>query len=712
MRIIDDEFNISNYIKGDTSDTIDTVTDANVDIAIKWSIDSIRVIILPTNNLIDLENQWVKFNQMIKKNRRESDWKSLELFGMTNQDHYDKIKSSILKMDIDSGLDDFMNESYVMLNPADSYYNFDSINYTTEDVSKARTWAKESDRFIILPTRTLNELESLWDSYNSMIKKHKRESDWMSSEIFGISNMHHYEYLKSQFIKDDIGRSDVEDYGSFIEGVTVSDSIRYFNNVAKNESVSNIVKSLLEMTVQNHTIYEEVITNNIISSTINDFECLTGSNDSDVNYGDLPYFSPEEMLGMGVFSDNPADNFYGVLADNNDICNISSKTWFENYKWAYNGFETDLSIMNSDWVNKVSELTFNLKSIVELNDDNAIRSRKQSILELGWNPEIEFNCKNRCKVKEMTMYKMNIPRYNKIINLESFTSSSNPRTILEQSKSNIHPVYVVLTEGSTVISSAIKTKTRSIYSHVSISLDSTLENMYSFGINDNGLKGGFRKETIKDLDDNSKIRVYAFFVDSESYKKLTDMLDNLKDNIKKTTYSYSNLFTYLFNIPYNKDWSLVCSQFVDRCLKLVDMDISGKDSSLVPPSEIDDGMKKSNKIYSIFYGMVKNYNSSRMNKLVDALISKTPALTEHCEIYYENEAMFITSIITNINNISALYEMKNHMDIVKNSTTKSILENILFDSINIIPYTRFTLKNETTSLKSVTNLIEKFVESI
>ena len=122
-----------------------------------WSRDAMRVIILPTDSLEDLENDWIAFNSMIKKHRRESDWKCIELFGATNQDMYERYKSEYLKADIPNYTDSYM-ESYIdTIN--DDYYRLNQVNYTTVEVEKARKWGAESNRAIILPTRTLPELE-------------------------------------------------------------------------------------------------------------------------------------------------------------------------------------------------------------------------------------------------------------------------------------------------------------------------------------------------------------------------------------------------------------------------------------------------------------------------------------------------------------------------------------------------------------------------
>lgn len=691
----------------------------------EWAQDAIRTIILPTDDLNDLETQWNDFNSMIKKNRRESDWKSIELFGMTNQERYEEIKNNLLSRDIDNeieghiypidGNDEPLDESYIDLNPADSYYNPDAINYTSKDVEKAKEWAKESNRTIIVPTRTLEELESIWDAYNLMIKKHRRESDWVSLDLFGLTNLKHYEYLKAQFLREDIDRNKEYDY--MIENSTVKDIKGYVNSICLTESVSDIADTMLKLVRPNKTIYEELIINNIISDAIeryNGFDNIRNTANS--TCGDMPYMSPEEMIDMGVFGQSPIDNYYGSIADNILINeDITVKEWFDMYKAEDDGFITEMRYLSSDWVNKLRELTFGLKKMIESKaDENTINARKQSILELGWNPDIEFSDKARKVAKESFINRSISKSHNtKIIDLREF--DANPidnLSILESSNKKLNPVFVVMTEGKSRFSGIIKTITHSIYSHASISFDYTLEKMYSYAIK--GDTNGFREENIKNTPITSKIGVYVFFVSDEVYKKIVDMVEMFKNNKDKTKYSYKNLITYLFNIPYNNDWKMVCSQFVDRCLKVAGIDISGIDSSLVSPAELDKDLKNEKRIYHVYEGLWTKYKPSKIKNVVDSLMYKAKPLKEN---NYDDlsEESFINAMSKNSSNLTGLYELEG-LDNNLSSIYKKIVEEVVFDSIDIKPYCEnieCDKSNTTnTSLPYVSKLIKEFIKPI
>lgn len=701
--MLDDEFMVANYMSGNNSRQHMDASMSAVEQALQWSADAMRTIIIPTDNLYDLDTQWIKFNEMIKKNRRESDWKSLELFGMTNQQHYEYLRHKLLDKNIKDKIDNYINppvqeddepiisESYIDLDPADSYYNPDIIRYGTDAVEKARKWAEESNRTIIIPTRTIDELESLWDGYNMMIKKHRRESDWMSLDLFGVTNLKHYEFLKSQFLRDDIQKS--KDYEFAIESMTTHDISRYFKSVALNESVSDLSKSLLEAATCNNSMTDDMIIGNVITDIVDDYgDTISSSPTVDIPYGDMPFFDPNEMIDMGVFGQSDPENFFGAVADNSMINDtVSVKEWFDMYQAMSDGFYTEFAQYTSDWIHKLRELTYGLKAIEKSGDEKSINARKQSILELGWNPAIEFSNQARLLAREMAQDRMSkLNHMTKIIDLTGFRTDDYQNMSFNEDNTTVpqlFPVFVIVTEGKSIISPIIKKVTKSKYSHASISFDPLLREMYSYGINGsiNGMKGGFVIENISEMDVGVSVGVYVFFVSKNIYDRLQNEIQKFKDNIQNCFYSYKNLFTYIFNIPYNTDWNMVCSQFVDRILKSVDIDITHKDPSLVAPSTIRKSLNDSNRIYNVYKGLASKYDGVKVSKLIESLRKRIKPLKEN-RSYYNDQPRYINDIINNIENIPVLLELQSFSYVVKNKNIKSILENILFDSINIQAY--------------------------
>ncbi len=695
-------------------DDIPTVNDNKshtpVDDIIEWSKKNMKTAIVPTDYLEDLEKQWIEFNSMPLDHRRQSDWKSIELFGLTNMDRYNQIKSDILNRDIDNeiegdfdfGSDDnteYMNESSdVSLDFTDYYYDTDGVSYTTADVEKAVKWAEESSRIIITPTRTLDELESLWDSFNSMLNRHRRESDWMSLECFGITNLRHYDYLKSQFLKDDINNKTELDIIGMTENASIigdsaSISKKYFEEACKTETPNSIAKRLLMMKIRNNTFYENMITDNAISDVMDTYDGITyNSPFTDIPFGDLPLIAPQDMIDSGVFASNPELNYYSAIADNSMLDEtMPVSEWFEMYRANFDGFYTEFGSYMGKWVNKVRELTFGLNAIKESGDEKAIAARKQSILELGWNPEVPFDKKNRIMAKNITMTKMSeasVPT--RFIDIRGYYSNRNI-SVLEsiENKDKLNPIYIVLTEGKNIFSNAIKNITKDIYSHASISFDSTLRKMYSFGIHgsSNGKRGGFVEEDVTRSPEKSKIAVFVLFVKDKEYNIIKNMVESMKNNIAKTAYSYKNLMTFLFNTPYQTDMKMICSQFVDRCLKLCGIDITRKDSSLVSPHDLKVSAKKNKSIYSVYEGLANQYNSDKIKSVISGISIKANPIKENSKHYTKDE--YIYEVINSIGDIDKLNSLRPHMESVlsKESNEYKLIENMVFAGITAVPYT-------------------------
>ena len=696
LNILDDEFMVSTHIYGKRA--ANRINNTSISSAIEWANDAMRTIIIPTEDLQDLEDQWVKFNSMIKKHRRESDWKSIELFGITNQDHYEQIKSKLLKRDIDNDIEAdhyLITEGGIDLDFTASYYDTNVVNYTSLDVEKAIKWGEDNSRIIIIPTRNLEELESLWDAYNGMIKKHRRESDWMSLEVFGVTNMKHYEYLKSQFLRQDIRSNDAEMYNIIENATPIQDSVElmhtYLKEACKTSNGISIANKLLALCLTDKGVYENMLTDNIVSDVMDMYDGIVSNVPSiDINYGDMPHLTPDEAIDTGVFSSIPSNNFYGVIADNQMLTDkISVAEWFEMYRAHFDGFYTEFASYMPAWVQKVRELTFGLTALESTGNKDAIAARKQSILELCWNPEIPFNDIGRL----MSKYKINQcmeanSANTRFIDLRGMISTKDIPIIESSTSKDLKPIYVILTEGKRLISKAIKMVTKDIYSHVSISFDYTLKKMYSYGIDQspNGVKGGFIEESIDRIPIGSRIRVYTFFVKPEDYNTVLNTVSDLQGKIKQTRYSYKNLFTYLFNVPYNNNLNMVCSQFVDRCLKLCGIDLTNRDSSLVSPHDIKDAMTSNRSIFTIYEGLSTKYDSDRVGKVINSLLDTAKPIKESIRRYTPRD--YVHNILSAAGDIDHLNMLKPYAESVldKNSIEYRVIKDMIFVSTEAVVY--------------------------
>ena len=148
----------------------------------------------------------------------------------------------------------------------------------------------------------------------------------------------------------------------------------------------------------------------------------------------------------------------------------------------------------------------------------------------------------------------------------------------ESVNQNDVPVYIMLMHTGTALANAIKTATGAKFSHSSISFDTSMRNMYSFGrkFANNPFIGGFKKEDIQSPFFKAHDVVYALYVvfctkrEVELMKRRLDYFIQRNDEFK---YDFTGLIKNYFGIEDNPEHKWFCSRFV------ADIINSGKPSS-------------------------------------------------------------------------------------------------------------------------------------
>ena len=133
-------------------------------------------------------------------------------------------------------------------------------------------------------------------------------------------------------------------------------------------------------------------------------------------------------------------------------------------------------------------------------------------------------------------------------------------------------IYIVISQTGTALSRLLKFITGAKYNHASISLQSDLETMYSFGRTNpyNPFHGGFVTEsphygTFKRFS-GTKVEVLSISVSDGQYINLKQMLEGMAKNKKRYHYNYLGLFLAGAKIHYKQATSYYCSEFVKEML--------------------------------------------------------------------------------------------------------------------------------------------------
>lgn len=557
-----------------------------------------------------------------------------------------------------------------------------NLSYSDDDIDDAKDWSEDSNIIIILPKDTIDELEDEWTNWQRMTKRQQDLSDEKSLQIFGITNYEHYVGLKSKLY----GNKFDDDYSDDIYITTEDTKLKFLNKEKDdNKEVCSIKDSLKrELAAEepnllsissllislNNKGYGD---NNITNESLN---YLNNKRKSNILINTFPFFDYEEVNELGIYNIDKNKNYYKETADNKflDDNKIPTKRWIEEYVLISKGIVSENTESYTRlWIDKLNELYMDYNYIKENGTESQINSRKQSILELGWNPEINFSIENRIKassrMRNIIESKYNMFSIEDISFLSENKFSDNIIQEADNTTDTLYPVYIVLSYTYTTIGKIITKITNSIYSHASITLDYSLNRLYSFNMSNKG----FSLENIKDYlkqNDNSRIVVYCIFLKKKDLTNLKLKLDQFLANIEYTSYSIANLFSVLLNKPLQRANSMICSQFVDFILKSINVNITNKVSSLVTPKDFTKINNK--KVYKVYEGLIKDYNENKVSSVIRRLMKKAKYINE--SVIYEqfiNKYKVINTSKEVIDNYKSQYSALKHVR--TNSENKGII---------------------------------------
>ena len=230
--------------------------------------------------------------------------------------------------------------------------------------------------------------------------------------------------------------------------------------------------------------------------------------------------------------------------------------------------------------------------------------RNESADEFGYDsPEVEDDAFGGEEVRffnrEESYPTSTLDEEQQILTLDDPARFMNEATAnTKSSYKKLYPVYINLFSNNTVFGKLIKTVTGSPYTHATIGLDSTMNNMYSFsGIPYNTaplfLCSGFVRESIWSpaFTRCAFFHTYVTFVDKEGRDKIQKKINNFIKNYDKYDYNTPGLFEYYFGATNtkhhdeNKKSMWFCSEFVTACVNASD-EVEGFEDIMQSPEDL------------------------------------------------------------------------------------------------------------------------------
>ena len=170
-------------------------------------------------------------------------------------------------------------------------------------------------------------------------------------------------------------------------------------------------------------------------------------------------------------------------------------------------------------------------------------------------------------------------------------------------------IYIVLTYTGTILSKIVKIYTKKEYSHVSLSLDENLNEMYSFGriYAYNPFIGGFVKESIeygtfKRFHKKIKTKIYALEVNDKQYEKIKRMINNINNDKSNYRFNMIGLMAVAFNLRIKRKNCFYCAEFVKHILDNSNLTMSLPD--IVRPEDFE----RISDLKEIYSGKLEEYS--------------------------------------------------------------------------------------------------------
>lgn len=179
-------------------------------------------------------------------------------------------------------------------------------------------------------------------------------------------------------------------------------------------------------------------------------------------------------------------------------------------------------------------------------------------------------------------------------------------------------VYIVLTHTGTLLSKIIKFFEKDEFSHVSLSLDNQLKEMYSFGrLNPkNPFIGGFVHESINHGTFKrfkyTRTKIYSLDVTEEQYITMKNQINYIKQNRNNYKFNIIGLFAVGINKKIKLKNAFYCAEFVKYILETSGVEVELPD--MIKPEDF----KNFENAKEIYNGKLKDYNVEKL-KLIDKI---------------------------------------------------------------------------------------------
>jgi len=593
-------------------------------------------LIYPVDNIDELNTLWNQFMCQPKQVRKKANIYSHDIFGMDNYDHYMALRDYFANDRIHYIDPIPVDENTILQTKEKNVYNHVAAMYkkahetvlsesaiSDSTVNEAKELAKDYGVAIVYPCEDMDSIDNLIGEYYAMSDKDRAVSDAICNKYFNTDNeqlyykLKHKEYTLRESVSPDRVKSNALSFAK-----------KYMKKIITYEEPKVVMETAFKLynlleTDLDKKLFEDSITKDIADREVMNNEIV----DMDTIYNDLPYFTADRMIDLGVFSGTT--NCFDTIADNTVLEDGTTvEDWFDAYR---NNQINYLKEHNLARIHTLERLYSDLQELEESGDIDKINSRKQSILELGWDPEVDFSPENRAindkKIKDF------LDKKSKFIDLRGITDDDIPGYLSNSKGDKLYPIFIILVSRKKVISNLIKYFTGGDVSHAAIGFDPELHDVWSFdGTIDLKAKnplGGFLNEPIEIYEEHY-IEVYCTFIKKKYYDNLRYTIEYFKKNKDDFGFDHISFLKYLFGIDVNQTNKFVCSSFTDRMLQVANINLRNTNEykKLVSPQKLKSELSVNRKIFLLYAGKANEYDGKKVDGLVKALSKNAEYFSE------------------------------------------------------------------------------------
>lgn len=184
------------------------------------------------------------------------------------------------------------------------------------------------------------------------------------------------------------------------------------------------------------------------------------------------------------------------------------------------------------------------------------------------------------------------------------------------------PIFILLSYTGTFMGSMIQKFTGDEYSHASISLNTSMDSMCSFGPDSSGKIGFVPTESIYTggyVEDGAKYGLYMYMAPQLEYTSMVTAINSFKENADKLKYSMRGIFNIMMGKESTYPDEYFCSEFVAFILNKGNPSLLGdKHYSLHTPGDLS----RMKKIIKIDQGEIRNYDVAKIDRKVSKILTE------------------------------------------------------------------------------------------